>query len=214
MNPHRLWLSIDNPAPPHHRIMRDIWQPFKCPKGIDIGFTFSSLGPICFGDRRCVGILSSLGVERMGPFSKRKYLIRWATRSRVACAHLTTWSWWPRYAWNFALEYGFASDLVNDRRMGDPRPREPVDYINNNEGNLLIALMNTPSNSPSRYIPPREVRSTRSFAIGNFLLSNSVCWVTPYPDHHPMIHRGCGCRALMRVFQASNGKVCARVGRV
>ena len=45
--------------------MRDIKQLFECPTGIDTGFKFSSLGRACFGDRRCVGILSFLGIERI-----------------------------------------------------------------------------------------------------------------------------------------------------
>jgi len=57
-----LWLSIDNPAVPHHHIVRDIEQLFECPTGIDIGFIFYSLAIVCFQDRGCVGILSFLGV--------------------------------------------------------------------------------------------------------------------------------------------------------
>ena len=64
-NPHLLSLSIDNPAPPHHRIRCDIEQPFKCLTGIDIGSMFFRLGLACFGDRRRVGILSFLGVEQI-----------------------------------------------------------------------------------------------------------------------------------------------------
>ena len=45
--------------------MRDIEQLFECPTGIDIGFTFSSLGLVCSGDRRRVGNLSFFGVERI-----------------------------------------------------------------------------------------------------------------------------------------------------
>ena len=58
-------LSIDNPAPPHHRITRDIEQLFGCLTGTDIGTIFSSLGLARFGGRRCVCILSFLGVERI-----------------------------------------------------------------------------------------------------------------------------------------------------
>jgi len=65
MNPHLLWLSIDNPAPPYHRIVRDIKQPFGCPTRIDTGFILSSSGIVYFGDRRRIGILSLLGVERV-----------------------------------------------------------------------------------------------------------------------------------------------------
>jgi len=50
----------------------------------------------------------------------------------------------------------------------------------------------TPSNSPSRYISPKSDRFI-GLAIDKFLLSNSVCWVTPYrasqssglPSHDP-----------------------------
>ena len=52
-------------APPHHRIVRDIEHLFRCLTEIDTGFIFSSLGFVCFGDRRRVGILFSLGVERI-----------------------------------------------------------------------------------------------------------------------------------------------------
>jgi len=43
--------------------VRDIEQLFGCLTGIDTRFIFSSLGFVCFGDRRRVGILSFLGVE-------------------------------------------------------------------------------------------------------------------------------------------------------
>jgi hypothetical protein len=65
MDPHLLWLSIDDPAVLRHRIVRDIEQLLECITGIDIRFVFSSLGLICFCDRRRVGILSFLGVERI-----------------------------------------------------------------------------------------------------------------------------------------------------
>jgi len=65
VNPHPLWLSIDNPAPPRHRIVRNIERRFECPTGTDTGFTFSSLGLVRFGDFRGVDILSFLGVERV-----------------------------------------------------------------------------------------------------------------------------------------------------
>lgn len=64
MNPHLLRLSIDNPALPHHRIVRDIEQLLQCLTGIDIGFIFSDHGLIYFCDRGRVGILSFLGCER------------------------------------------------------------------------------------------------------------------------------------------------------
>jgi len=63
MNPHPLWLSIDNPAPPPHRIVLDIEQLFECLTGIDTGFIFSSLGLVCFSGRRRVGILFFLSVK-------------------------------------------------------------------------------------------------------------------------------------------------------
>ena len=65
MNPHLLWLSVDNLVLPHHRIARDIEQLFECPTGIDIGLIFPTLGIICFGGPRHVGILSFLGVDRI-----------------------------------------------------------------------------------------------------------------------------------------------------
>ena len=45
--------------------MSDIEQLCECLTGIDIGFIFFSLGLVCFDDRRRVGILSFLGVERI-----------------------------------------------------------------------------------------------------------------------------------------------------
>jgi hypothetical protein len=68
MDPHLLWLSIDNPALPHlphYRIMRDIEQPVQCLTGIYIWFGFSDLGLIYFCGRGHVGILSFLGVKRI-----------------------------------------------------------------------------------------------------------------------------------------------------
>ena len=65
MNPHLLWLSIDNPAPPYHRIVRDIEQLVECLTGTDTGLIFPRLGIACFVDRRHVGVLSLLGVERI-----------------------------------------------------------------------------------------------------------------------------------------------------
>ena len=65
MDPHLLWLSIDNPALPHHRIVRDIEQSLQCLTGIDIRFVFSNLSLIYFCDRGRVGILSFLGFERI-----------------------------------------------------------------------------------------------------------------------------------------------------
>jgi len=62
MNPHLLWLSIDNPS---HHIVHDFGQLFECRMGIDHGFIFSSIGPACVADRKRVGIPSFLGIERI-----------------------------------------------------------------------------------------------------------------------------------------------------
>ena len=90
---------------------------------IYIGFAFSDLGLIYFCDRGHVGILTFLGFEGIRTIVKDTLL-------DTICLHL-----FDRVVvlvevcLELALpdmKYGFASDLVNDRRMGDPRPREPV----------------------------------------------------------------------------------------
>ena len=65
MDPHLLRLSVDNPALPHHRIVRDIKQLLQCLTGIDIRFVFADHGLVYFCDRGRVGILSFLGFERI-----------------------------------------------------------------------------------------------------------------------------------------------------
>ena len=86
MSPHQLWSSIGDPAPPYYRIVGDIEQLFECLTRIDTEFMFSSLGLVCFSDRRCVGILSFLGVEQSQSVLE---VIRRATRSQFVCALLT-----------------------------------------------------------------------------------------------------------------------------
>ena len=74
MDPHLLRLSIDNPALPHHRIVRDIKQFPQCLTGIDFRFVFSDLSLIYFCDCGRVGILSFLGVERIRAFVEETIL--------------------------------------------------------------------------------------------------------------------------------------------
>jgi len=53
-----------------------------------------------------------------------------------------------------------------------------VNYISGNEGNLVVALKNK-SERLTQQVHLSLAKSDR-FAIDKFLLSNSVCWVTPY----------------------------------
>ena len=131
VNPHLLWLSVDNPVLPHHRIVRDIEQLFECPTGIDIEFIFPAQGIIRFGGPRSVGILSFLGVDRIRSLLEETTLD--TVGNEVAdCLYpfdsVVVMVMMVEDAWNSALAdvmYGFASD----RRMDDPRPREPVPSI-------------------------------------------------------------------------------------
>jgi len=68
-------LFIDNPALPHHRLVRDIEQLFECVTGVDIGSISYGLGLVCLVDRRHVGILSFPGVERIRSLLEETMLI-------------------------------------------------------------------------------------------------------------------------------------------
>jgi hypothetical protein len=120
MDAHLLWLSVDNPALPHYRYMCDFERLLQCLTGdLHRARLIRRWAHLLLRSWACRYPLLSSG---FGPLSKRQYLIQWATRSRFACARLVAWSCWSKCVRSSALpvmKYGFASDLVNDRRMGD-----------------------------------------------------------------------------------------------
>jgi len=85
MHPHPLSLSIDNPAPPQspHCASRHTEQLFH---EVPIGFIFSSLGLVRFGNRRRVCILSFIGgVKQIRSLLEVKILGIWVINKVAVC---------------------------------------------------------------------------------------------------------------------------------